>query len=237
MTRKEGYTQHPFDARYGVKTSGLIPARYLKTGHAHDRYSTAYFGVAPSVFQALLKRWERTQPAAPIDRFTFIDMGAGMGRAVLLASQQPFRKVVGIELNPQLAGIAEDNITKWQAVGLSRSHMRIVCGDILDTRFPGGSCLLFLFNPFGTAVMRRLLARLAHIFARRPGQLDLLYVNHEQEHVLECQSGFTRLFIGQVRRSRTDSIADYKIMANQPDGEYASASYEDCSIWRWTGKP
>jgi len=24
-------------------------------------------------------------------------------------------------------------------------------------------------------------------------------------------------------------------MANQPDGEYASANYEDCSIWRWIG--
>jgi len=39
-----------------------------------------------------------------------------------------------------------------------------------------------------------------------------------------------------VRRSRADAIADHKIMANQPDGEYASANYEDCSIWRWTGK-
>ena len=83
--------------------------------------------------------------------------------------------------------------------------------------------------------MRRLLARLAHIFRSRPGQLDLLYVNHEQEHVIECQAGFKRLFIGPVRRSRVDSIADHKIMANQPDGEYASANYEDCSIWRWIG--
>jgi hypothetical protein len=62
-------------------------------------------------------------------------------------------------------------------------------------------------------------------------------VNHEQEHVIECQSGFTRLFVGQIRRSRADSIVDHKIMANQPDGEYASANYEDCSIWRWSGSP
>jgi hypothetical protein len=25
-------------------------------------------------------------------------------------------------------------------------------------------------------------------------------------------------------------------MANQPEGEYASANYEDCSIWRWVGR-
>jgi hypothetical protein len=237
MTRQEGYTPHPFDAEHGVKTSGLIPGRYLKTGHTHDRHSTAYFGVAPSVFQALLKRWQRTRPAAPIESFTFMDMGAGMGRAMLLASQHSFHKVIGIELNPILAEIARRNIAKWQSANRAQAPVRIICGDAVDARFPSGPCLLFLFNPFGAAVMRRLLARLSHIFLNRPGQLDLLYINHEQEHVLECQSGLKRLFIGQVRRSRADSIVDHRIMANQPDGEYASANYEDCSIWRWMGKP
>lgn len=51
MTVKEGLTTHPFDVENGVRTSGLIPGRFLKTGHAHDRHSTAYFGVAPSVFR------------------------------------------------------------------------------------------------------------------------------------------------------------------------------------------
>ena len=61
-------------------------------------------------------------------------------------------------------------------------------------------------------------------------------MNNEQESVLESQAGFTRLFLGQIRRSRADAIADHRIMANQPDGEYVAANYEDCSIWRWTGK-
>jgi hypothetical protein len=52
---------------------------------------------------------------------------------------------------------------------------------------------------------------------------------------LERQTGFARLFSGQVRRSRADAIADHKILSNQPNGEYASATYEDCSMWRWVG--
>jgi hypothetical protein len=94
---------------------------------------------------------------------------------------------------------------------------------------------VFLFNPFGAPVMRRLLGALAKSFAGRPGQLDLLYVNNEQEHVLERQAGFSRLYLGQVGRSRADAIADHKILANQPEGEYASSNWEDCSIWRWVG--
>jgi hypothetical protein len=38
-----------------------------------------------------------------------------------------------------------------------------------------------------------------------------------------------------VRRSRADAIADHKILANQPEGEYAVTNWEDCSIWRWGG--
>lgn len=235
LTKKEGYTVHPFDAENGVKTSGIIPGRFLKTGHKHDRHSTAYFGVAPSVFRQLLRRWEKSRPCAPVEEFAFLDVGAGMGRAMLMGSEYPFRTVEGIELNPVLAGIARRNVAKWRATGRARARMRITCGDAVEFSFPKRPCLVFLFNPFGAAVMRRLLVRLAEAFRDRPGELDLLYVNHEQEHVFEAHRGFVRLFLGQVRRSRVDAIADHRIMANQPDGEYAASNYEECSIWRWEG--
>jgi hypothetical protein len=236
LSKAEGFTLHPFDLANGVQTSGLIPGRFLKTGHVHDRHSTAYFGVAPSVFHALLKRWQRTKPVAPLQHFTFVDIGAGMGRAMLLASEYPFGSVMGVELNPALVRIAHRNLKTWRAEGRPRSPVQIVHGDVLDFRIPTGPCLFFLFNPFGESVMRRLLARLSRAFKDRPCEVDLLYVNNEQERIIERQSGFTRLYLGQVQRSRTDAIADYRIMANQPDGEYASTNYEDCSIWRWTGQ-
>jgi SAM-dependent methyltransferase len=168
-----------------------------------------------------------------MEDFTFVDVGAGMGRAMLLAAEFPFRKVTGIELNPILLRIARKNLRLWRNTRRSRAPMQLICGDALDMRFPQGPTLVFLFNPFGESVMRRLLARLAEAFSDRPGQLDLLYVNNEQELIFERQPGFTRLLLGQIRRSRADAIADHRIMANQPDGEYAATNYEDCSIWRF----
>jgi hypothetical protein len=50
------------------------------------------------------------------------------------------------------------------------------------------------------------------------------------------QRGFARLFLGKVKRSPEDRSAEFRILGNQPDGEYAAADYEDCSIWRWVGK-
>ncbi|MGD0858577.1 MAG: class I SAM-dependent methyltransferase [Terracidiphilus sp.] len=231
----DGYLRHPFDLEFGVRTSGLVAGRHLKSGHRHDRHNTAYYGIAPSVFKSLMARWRGSRNVAPIDEYAFVDVGAGMGRAVLLASEMPFREVVGVELNPTLARIARRNASAWRAAGRARAPVRVVCRDAVEFRFPQGFCAALLFNPFGAPVLRRLLKALKNGFAGRTGQLDLLYVNNEQERVLEAQAGFVRLFKGEVRRSRADAITDHKILSNQPEGEYASSNAEDCSIWRFVG--
>jgi SAM-dependent methyltransferase len=232
LSVKDGFTRHPFDVEFGVRTSGLIAGRHLKSGHPHDRHVTAYYGVAPSVFHSLIRRWQRSRPVAAIDETTFVDLGAGMGRAVLLASELGFKRVVGVELHPTLAGIARKNVCLWRAAGRERSRMRIVEGDAVEFPLPAGPVLVFLFNPFGASVLRRLLNGWRKALAGRTKRLDLIYVNNEQEGVLESEHGWTRLYLGKVRRSKVDAIADHKIMANQPEGEYASSNWEDCSMWR-----
>jgi predicted RNA methylase len=236
LSVKDGFMRHPFDVEHGVKTSGLIAGRNLKSGHRHDRHATAYYGVAPSVFHRLIRRWQKTGPAASMRKFTFVDVGAGMGRAVLLAAEMSFLEVVGVELHPTLARNARRNLQQWRTAGRVQTPTRIRCCDAIEFSLPPGPTLLFLFNPFGGSVMRRLLKRVAVEHADRPGELDLLYVNNEQEGELESARGFRRLFLGQIARSRADAIADHAILANQPDGEYASSNYEDCSIWRWVGR-
>lgn len=219
-----------------MRTSGLVAGRNLKTGHRADRHNTAYFGVAPSVFREMIVRWRRLKPAEPIDEFTFVDLGAGMGRALLLAAEFPFRAVVGVELNPTLARIGRRNMAVWRKAGRALAPMRMVCRDAAEFALPAGPCVVFLFNPFGAPVLRRILSSWNPHLAGRERKLDILYVNNEQERVLRVQPGFARLFAGEVKRSRADAIADHRILANQPDGEYAATNWEDCSIYRWMGK-
>lgn len=233
---RDGYTRHPFDLEFGVRTSGLVPGRNLKSGQNVDRHNTAYFAVAPSIFHEMIVRWRRTKPVAAIDEFAFIDLGAGMGRAMLLAAEFPFRAVIGVELNPLLAQIGRRNMTKWRAAGRAQAPMRMLCRDAAEFEMPPGPCVVFLFNPFGAPVLKRLVSGWRRSFRGRERELDILYVNTEQEQVIRIQPGFARLFTGEIRRSPADAIADHRILANQPDGEYAVTNWEDCSIYRWVGK-
>lgn len=233
---KDGLVRHPFDLEFGVRTSGLVAGRHLMSGHKHDRHTTAYYAIAPSVFRGMLERWRRCTPLAPIDAFTFIDLGAGMGRAMLLASECLFHAVIGIELNPTLAHIGRRNMALWRAAGRAHAPMRMFCCDAAEFELPPGPCVVFLFNPFGGPLLRRILQRWSRSLAQRGdrAQLDILYVNNEQEGVLERQKQFRRLFLGKVRRSQADALAERKILLSQPDGEYAPMAWEDCSIYRWT---
>src|ERR1700761_1704292 len=78
---------HPFDQKFNVDTSGLLYE--LPSGHEHDPYNNGYFAVAPSVFHAVLALLkERLQ--LDFRDYSFIDIGSGKGRALLLASGYPF---------------------------------------------------------------------------------------------------------------------------------------------------
>lgn len=227
---------HPFDELYGTDTGGLIPGAELASGHANDPHITAYYGIAPSILDALIDLWLQSSPPLPIDRYTLLDAGAGKGRAILTAAQHPFRNVIGIELNPALAAKARANIRAFQESGAASalSPVALVEGDVLDVPLPDTPTVATLFHPFEAPVLRRFIARLEQHFAERPGLLDILYINAEHASIFDRNPAFTRLFNGMVPMSSEDHLADLAEIAGQR--EYGSTGDEFCTIYRFTGR-
>jgi len=231
---------HPFDQVHGTDTSGLVPASDLVTGHPNDEHVTAYYAVAPSILRSLVERWRETASAHHITDYTFLDMGAGKGRAALLASEFPFREVVGVELNPAMAAIAEANATQWREVHASDptanavAPVRIEQIDALEFPLPATPTLLFLFHPFEDPVLKQLLRRIESTFVGRTGDLDLLYVNAEHGNMISRHPAFKLLWEGQVPMSPGDHAADLEAIAQQT--EYGSTGDELCAIYRYVGR-
>ena len=198
-------TQHPFDQRYGTDTSGLIGGGSLATGHPHDAYITAYAGIPPSRFEAALDRWSATLNSARPEDYTFIDLGCGKGRAVLLASLRPFRRVVGIELNPQLAAIAQRNVERFQEMGEIRCPINIQTGDATRPSLPVGPALLFLYNSFAEPLVVQLADYLTQ--SGIGDCIDLIYQNAEFADVF-AQSGYQQLWKDSLPLSAEDAQAD-----------------------------
>ena len=239
LLRPTTHPIHPFDQIHNTDTSGLVPAGHLLTGHPNDEHVTAYYAVAPSILRTLIDRWRPTAPH-PISRYTFVDIGAGKGRAMLLASQLPFHQVIGIELNPDMADIAQTNLDIWQAAHAADTTAskiaptRLLQQDALDYDLPRTPTVIFLFHPFEAPVLKSLLRRIETQFNNRPGTLDILYVNAECRTVLDHHPAFSCLWHGQISMSPEDHAADLAAIAQQR--EYGSTGDEECAIYRYTGR-
>ena len=215
---------HPFDQRHGVDTGGFVPGTALRSGHPHDAFSTAYYGMAPSRFHWIMEQWIADPTHARVEDCTFLDLGCGKGRALMLASQYGFRRIVGVELHPGLAKIARTNVARWKTRHPSLRPIRVLRRDAAEFRLPSGPCLLYLFHPFAAPVVERLIDRIETQFASRPAALDILYFNPEAGGLFDAHPGFERLWTGNVPLSAEDRAAD------------TLASPEDlCSVYRWTG--
>lgn len=223
---------HPFDLLFGTDTGGLIPGAELASGHASDAHITAYYAIAPSILNGLIDLWLQSRPTCPIDQYTFVDVGAGKGRAMLTAAQHPFREVIGIELNPRLAGIARKNVHTFSAspVAGQLAPLSVLEGDVLEVVLPATPILAMLFHPFEAPLLRSFVTRMQKHFAGRPGLCDILYVNAEHAAVLDRNPGFTRLFNGLMPMSPEDHRADLAEIAGQE--EYGSTGDEFCTIYR-----
>ena len=240
QTKAKKQAIHPFDRDYETDTSGLIAARDLLNGHPNDEHITAYYGVAPSILHALIDRWLTTSPAYRIDRYTFLDLGAGKGRAMLVASQFPFHQVLGVELNHGLATIAEANIARFEAspAATSLSPITLLEQDATTVALPQTPILAFLFHPFEAPVLRLFLRSIETQFAERHDPaartLDILYVNDECASTIDRNPAFTRLWQGPVAMSTEDHLADLCAIAEQK--EYGSTGDEQCAIYRYVGR-
>ena len=203
------YIDHPFDKRHGLDTSGYVSKRDLVTGHPHDAYLTGYSAVAPSVFRQMCHRWIDTLAArGRLHAFSFIDVGAGKGRALLLASELPFRKVIGVELSGDLAQIAARNIVRWKQEHAARTPIRIVHQDILDFRWPRTPLLVYLYNPFEREMIEELIERLR--WAAKSGSrcVDILYLNPVYGYLLTRSGAFRELWSERIAMTKEDRNAD-----------------------------
>jgi SAM-dependent methyltransferase len=202
---------HTFDLEHGVDTSQLIGAYALSNAsHAHAIHTHAYLGSAPSLFRTALAQWRESLAGTPHtpSGYTFVDIGCGAGRALMLASETAFHRVLGIELNPSLALIAQSNITRWTTSSHACNDITILNADALAFPFPATPTLVYLFNPFDAFVMRLLLDRLQSLAHTRAVPIDILYVHPDHAALFTSIPGMTLLWDAEVPYSPEDMALD-----------------------------
>ena len=177
-----GDAEYDWDCRVDTTSANVgWRARFL------GLLNSSYQPIEPEIFRAMMQ-------ALPIDfsQFTFIDVGSGKGRALLLASEFPFRRIVGVELLPELHRIAQGNLAKFAARG-GMPPMESICQDATEFGFPGEPQVVYFFHPLMEANFRKALANLQTSLAQHPRPLFVVYANPIFEMLLAADSKMRKI--------------------------------------------
>ena len=178
--RRQRYGDADYDWNHRVNTtSGAVGWRERLVGQFHSSYQPT----EPAVFHEML---EGLQQQTRIDYrdFLFVDLGSGKGRTLLMASDYPFRRILGVELLSSLHQIAQQNLRQYKSTSQKCFALESICGDATAFPFPHDPLVLYLFNPFPESGMRRVLANLQQSLRAQPRPVYVLYHNPLLEHVL-----------------------------------------------------
>jgi SAM-dependent methyltransferase len=162
----------PLDAEFGIDTSGLIRAGALDIP---DNRLEHVFAYQPVSSELLLQPLE----ILPLEyeRWVFVDIGSGKGRALLLASRFPFKQIIGVELSATLCDTARQNISRYRDPLQKCKQIEVICQDAVDYRLPNDNVVLFFYNPFGETIMQLFASNISQAIEESGKQLYLIYVN------------------------------------------------------------
>ena len=182
-----------FDASRHIETAGTAALNELTIlGNASD--SSSYLPVRPRRARQAL----RALPINDHSSYTFVDVGSGKGRMLMLAAEYPFRKIVGIEFAAELHDQAIKNIAAYRSHKRTSREIESLCMNALDFPIPDESLVLYFFNPFGLVTMQLFLRRLDRSLERSPR--DVLVVTYFQEfEALFAATRYLRLYRTESR--------------------------------------
>lgn len=113
------------------------------------------------------------------DRDVLIDLGCGKGRVLAVACHYPFRKVMGVELDQDLAEAARNNLHRLAARGTTAPFV-VDCADAAAWPIPEEVSIVFLFNPFYGETFRKVLANLRQSWDAQLRPLTVIYLQPVQ---------------------------------------------------------
>jgi hypothetical protein len=185
--RRAARLDRVYDTQHGVETAGIIRLQELNISHPNRDAGVRYQPSDPGVVRRLLAGLEIDH-----EEFVFVDYGSGKGRVLLIASELPFKRIIGIEFSQELNDQARRNIANFRSETQRCRNIELYCIDATEYVPPPEPAVLYFYNPFNEHIMRRVLVRVRDSLDQHPRRLFFVVVGSSLLPVVE-QAGFVRL--------------------------------------------
>ncbi|MBC7843684.1 MAG: class I SAM-dependent methyltransferase [Gemmatimonadaceae bacterium] len=167
-------TDAEFDAMHGTNTAGSVEPADLGIRDADTvRKAIRYL---PSPLR--VTSWMLNEIGVDPARCSFVDIGCGKGRVLLVAAERPFRHIAGVEISTELADIARLNTQRYRPASSRVGAIAVSNSDARDFEMPSGDLLIHMYHPFDPAISAAVFARLATSADARPRRVSVAYLTY-----------------------------------------------------------
>jgi SAM-dependent methyltransferase len=177
-----------FDREFGTSTSGSMEPDHLGIADPALREKAILYLPSP----ARVTRWMLRNAGVNHSQFSFLDLGCGKGRVLLVASEFDFIRVVGVDISAELCEIARRNATIFQPPTRRCRDIQVQNVDATKLDFPAGDLLIHLYHPFSPELTFRILERLGASLSERPRRVVIAYLLYTSA-VAEVEAMFARI--------------------------------------------
>ncbi|MGA7876299.1 MAG: class I SAM-dependent methyltransferase [Desulfoferrobacter sp.] len=185
-----------FDRKYGTDTKSVVSMRYDEIPEPGQRVRS--ISTHPKVLKYILTHLNINYPD-----FIFTDFGCGKGRALLCASDFPFKRIVGIEWSQDISRIAKRNIEIYKSRRIKCQALEVHCMDVLEYQLPTSNTILYMYDPFGPKIVREVFAKIHGSLLANPRRFLIVYCGigeHTDGLLREC---FDRFGIRPIHKCQT----------------------------------
>jgi SAM-dependent methyltransferase len=173
-----------FDIRHNVVTCREADPRALGVVGTNAEHAIVYIPTTPQTGRFML----RDLPIKDVSHYTFIDMGSGKGRMLLLAAELPFRRIIGVEFASDLSALAQRNVKKYRNAKQACFDIETLNVDAMQFEFPPEPSVIYFFYPFERFVMEPVIHNLNRSLAQHPRDVLVVYLNPVLTEVVEAAS-------------------------------------------------
>lgn len=186
-TAYRNYSEWQFDKKWSVDTRAMASDPEEISSPLHSS-AEPYEATTPRQFKRIMKRVQQHIVLPE----TFIDIGCGKGRTLMLAAQYGFKRIIGVEFDAALAEIAAANIKSFKKSFPKCGEINVVCEDAGTYTFPDENSLIYFFNPFSEIVMSSVLTNL--IFSAKVNKVrHIVYKNPKCEALFNDDQRFSTI--------------------------------------------
>ena len=177
-----------FDLFYNVETQ----LRNGESSKLNNHYAPTYYSVIKESFRSIKDR----------NKLTFIDVGCGKGKVLLVASDFGFKEIIGIELSKKLLITCKINLNNYKKLKVKKKSIKLI--NINATKYKiTNENVFYFFDPFSKIILDNFLKKILESFKKNKRKIYIIFANPPKQNKL-LNSKFKKIKI--IKRNTYNCI-------------------------------